>query len=147
MYAPLVDPEDMDQHDVEDSWFKENLRKREFLVLEFEGEVAGVLTLQDTGEHLYLGYVYLHVDFTGRGLGKVLLHRAWDEAQRRGKRGMVLIAHPDATWAVKAYERYGFQCIAADREHVLAWNDGWLAPYYEEGFHLFAYELHDGLPN
>jgi len=62
-----------------------------------------------------------------------------DLTRREGKRGMVLIAHPKATWATRAYVRFGFECIATTRTQVLEWRAGWLKPYYEEGFGLYQY--------
>lgn len=93
---------------------------------------------------LYLGYVYLHVDHVGRGLGRKLLDFARAEAARLDKDGLVLLAHPEADWAVKAYLRYGFRVLHAERTKILCWNDGWMKPYYEEGFHLFFYDLSIG---
>lgn len=141
-YEPFLEPEDMAEHDVDEHWGRENFAKRDFFVGELDETVVGTVTLQDAGDFNYLGYVYLHADHTGKGLGKRLLRFARNESRRRGKAGMVLIAHPEATWATRAYERFGFECIAECREAVLGWNDGWLKPYYEEGFHLYRY-LHE----
>jgi GNAT superfamily N-acetyltransferase len=138
-YAPFVEPEDMDQHDVGPDWPAKNYAMREFYVAVKQGEVIGCLSIQDTGPSLYLGYVYLHVDHVGHGYGKQILRYAERELRVRNKRSLVLIAHPEADWAVRAYERFGFERIARTDEDVLAWCDGWLEPYYEKGFHLFEY--------
>lgn len=140
-YAPFVDPADMDQHDVDAGWADKNYRMREFHVGCVDDDVIGCISIQEAGDALYLGYVYLHADRVGNGYGRKLLAFAREEARRRGKRALVLIAHPDADWAVRAYERFGFECIAEDRDDVLSWNVGWLRPYYEQGFHLFEYAL------
>lgn len=141
-YEPFVDPSDLDQHHVTMDWAVENFEKRDFFVGELDGSVVGVVTLQDAGDFSYLGYVYLHADYTGHGLGRRLLDFAQRRSRAARKRGMVLIAHPQATWATRAYERYGFDRIAEREERVLAWNDGWLQPYYEKGFHLYR-KLHE----
>lgn len=138
-YEPFVDDSDMDQHDVDAAWGRDNFKKRDFYVGEVDDTVVGTVTLQDAGMYSYLGYVYLHADYTGRGLGKELLRHARDESRRRGHHGMVLIAHPEADWATRAYKRFGFECIAREEDDVKSWNDGFLAPYYEKGFHLFRY--------
>lgn len=141
-YEDIVEPEDLDEHAVDLEWARENFPHRDFYVGRVEDDVAGTVTLQDVSEdHVYLGYVYLHTDYTGQGLGKDLLNFARDEARRRGRKFMVLLAHPEAEWACRAYEKYGFEVIARDREDVLAWQDGWLESYYEEGFHLYRYRL------
>ncbi|MFT6142550.1 MAG: ribosomal protein S18 acetylase RimI-like enzyme [Myxococcota bacterium] len=138
-YKPFVDSEDMDQHEVGPAWARENFEKRDFFVGELDDEVVGTVTLQDAGRDAYVGYVYLHADHTGKGLGRELLDHARDESARRGHEGMVLIAHPKADWATRAYERYGFKRIAESKRDVLAWNNQYMKPFYEEGFHLFRY--------
>jgi RimJ/RimL family protein N-acetyltransferase len=141
-YEEIVEPEDLSEHWVDERWARENFERRDFYVGRIDDEIAGTLSLQEVGEeHLYLGYVYLHTDHVGNGFGHDLLDFARDEARRMGRRSLVLIAHPEAEWACRAYEKYGFRVIAESREDVLAWEDGWLGPYYEEGFHLFQYEV------
>lgn len=139
-YAPFVTPEDLDsQHDVDMAWALENFEKRDFYSAVIDGEVVGVLTVQEAHDWLYLGYVYVHADHVGKRIGRRLLDHAAEQARRRGKRGMVLLAHPEATWAVRAYQKYGFQQIAESDGQVLAWNQGWLRPYHEEGFRLWRW--------
>jgi GNAT superfamily N-acetyltransferase len=141
-YEELVDPGDLGEHLVDEAWARENFRRRDFHVGTVNDEVVGTISLQSVGRRfLYLGYVYLHVDHVGNGFGGDLLDFARDEGRRRGREALVLIAHPDAHWACRAYEKYGFRVIARERDEVLAWEGGWLEPYYEEGFHLFRYDL------
>lgn len=141
-YEDIVDPEDLDEHYVDEAWARKNFESRDFFVGRLGDEIAGTVTLQDAGEDFaYLGYVYLHEDHVGNGFGRDLLDFAREESIRRGKKGMILIAHPEAIWARKAYLRYGFEIVGEEREEVLAWNDGWLRPYYEEGFQLYRYDL------
>lgn len=141
-YRPFTDPEDLDtQHDVDLAWAHENFETRDFWSATLNGEVVGVVTIQDAGDHLYLGYVYVHRDHVGKRIGRALLDLAAREAERRGKKGMVLLSHPGATWAVRAYTKYGFECIADTDEGVVTWNDSWLASYHETGFHLWQWTL------
>ncbi|MFP5501523.1 MAG: GNAT family N-acetyltransferase [Candidatus Sericytochromatia bacterium] len=141
-YESLVDEQDLGEHHVDKAWARRNFQEREFFVGRTEkNEPVGILSLQDTGEYLYIGYLYLFTGHVGQGFGKRFLQYAEQEAWERGKKGLVLICHPEADWACKAYEKYGFACRATEKEAVLAWNDGWLVPYYEEGFVLYAYEL------
>lgn len=140
-YRPFLSEEDMKEHDVGPEWAEENYGKRVFHLAWDEGEPVGVLSTQDAGNDLYVGYVYVFEDRTGFGYGPQLLDHAERRARAAGKDGLVLIAHPEATWATKAYRRFGFERIASERRDVLAWNDGWLEPYYEEGFELYRYAL------
>lgn len=141
-YEPFVEPEDMGEHRVDEDWAHENFERREFFIGRSAGEKVGTLSIQEVGDDwLYLGYVYVHTEHVGKRFGGRLLRFAEREARRRGRRGMVLIAHPEAKWACRAYEKFGFDCIADGRDAVLKWQSGWLKPYYEEGFQLFRYEL------
>lgn len=139
-YRPFTDPDDLDtQHDVDLAWAEENFEARDFWSATLGDEVVGVITMQDTGDHLYLGYVYVHREHVGKRIGRALLDKAAAEAQRRGKKGMVLLSHPDATWAIKAYTKYGFECIASTDDAVVGWNNGWLSSYHETGFQLWQW--------
>lgn len=141
-YEDIVEPEDMGDHLVDEAWARRNFPRRDFYVARLGDEAIGTITLQDVrDDHVYLGYVFLHEDRVGNGFGRDLLDFARDETRRRGRRSMVLIAHPDATWACRAYAKYGFEVVARNRDEMLAWQDGWLEPYLEEGFELYQYRL------
>src|SRR5690606_16308431 len=101
----------------------------------------GTISLQYFGDWAYVGYVYLDADWVGNGYGRELLEFAAGMASRKGMQGVSLIAHPEAQWATKAYRKFGFERVATDKAEVLAWNDGVLADYYEEGFELYVYRL------
>jgi GNAT superfamily N-acetyltransferase len=136
-YEPFLEPEDMAEHEVDGDWIEENYERRDFYLGWHGTRPVGVLSLQETGDYLYVGYVYLHENETGQGFGRELLEYAQEQAVRQNKKGLVLIAHPEAEWATRAYRRFGFEKVAERREEVLAWNGGWLEPYYEEGFQLY----------
>ncbi len=141
-YEDIVSAQDLAEHYVDEEWARDNFQRREFYVGKLDDEVAGTISLQEVGEdHLYLGYVYLHTDHVGNGFGRVLLDFARDEARRRGRKSLVLIAHPEADWACRAYQKYGFRIVAEEREDVLSWENGWLDSYYEEGFQLYQYRV------
>ncbi|MDH5429034.1 MAG: GNAT family N-acetyltransferase [Nitrospirota bacterium] len=138
-YRPFLDEKDMAQHDVGESWGEMEFTRRQFYIGRAEGAPVGIVSTQSVGDMAYIGYIYVYDHQTGRGFGPELLRHVRDLTQREGKRGMVLIAHPQATWATRAYVRFGFKRIATTREQVLDWRGGWLKPYYEEGFELYQY--------
>lgn len=141
-YRPFVDEKDMQEHDVNKDWQERNFRQREFWVGKNDrGQSIGTVSLQYFGDTAYLGYVYLHAEHTGKGYGKILLNHAKKTAREKGSKKLILIAHPKAQWAVKAYLRYGFEVMAKKKQDVLSFKDGLLKPYYEEGFHLFGLPL------
>lgn len=140
-YRPFLREEDMAEHDVPDSWKAANFERRDFY-MGFVGETAvGTISLQYFGDHAYVGYVYLDAAFVGNGYGRQLLEFAAGLAREKGMKGVALIAHPEATWATRAYVKFGFEKVASDREDVLAWNDGALKDFYEDGFELYVYPL------
>jgi len=144
-YREIVEEKDMAEHDVGLDWAKRNYELREFYVGRSDGQAVGTISLQFFGKWAYLGYVYLDVNHVGKGFGKQLLDFAKETAKKRGMEGMVLIAHPKAQWATKAYRKYGFDVVSKDRERVLTWNGGVLKPHYEEGFELYRYAFKPAL--
>lgn len=140
-YRPFVDEKDMAEHDVDEAWALENFKKRDFFIGEYRGKPIGTISLQYFGDHAYLGYIYLDVNYVGHGFGQKLMRFAERQCKKRGLRTMNLIAHPEAEWAKRAYLKYGFEIIESEKTAVLAWNDGALEPYYEEGFELYQYDL------
>jgi ribosomal protein S18 acetylase RimI-like enzyme len=140
-YRPIVDEKDMGEHAVDDAWAQLNFERRDFYIGRASGEPVGTISLQYFGRYAYLGYIYLDVEHVGKGYGQTLMRFAERIARERGMDGLVLIAHPEATWAKRAYLKYGFEIIERERERVLAWQDGALASYYEEGFELYLYRF------
>lgn len=140
-YRPILDASDMDQHDVDDEWAETNFKKREFYLGMVGDEAVGTISIQHLADYMYLGYIYLNVEHVGHGYGRRLIEFAHQSAIARHVDGMALIAHPEARWATRAYEKYGFELAATERHDVLGWQDGALKPYYEEGFQLYTYSL------
>lgn len=140
-YKPFVAPQDMSEHYADENWQKENFKKRDFYLGKKDDEPVGTISLQYFKETTYLGYIYLSTKHVGQGIGRRLIDFAKNKSKARGQKEMVLIAHPEATWAIRAYEKYGFKKKFTDKEKILTWKDGLMKPYYEEGFHLYEYAL------
>lgn len=145
-YREFIDEKDLDEHEVGEEWAEINFQRRDFY-LAYVGETpVGTISLQYFGEYAYLGYIYLDVNYVGRGYGRKLMRFGEAQAKRKGMKGMALIAHPEAKWAVRAYLKYGFHCKTREKSEVLAWNNGVLQPHYEEGFELYLYPFRKDLP-
>lgn len=140
-YKPFIDKKDYSEHEVGREWIEKNYGRREFYIGSDNGVPVGTISYQTIGDYAYLGYIYLDTRFVGKGYGRQLMVFAKRLAEERGKKGMVLIAHPKATWATKAYKKFGFDLLAKKKEKILSWNNGALKPYYEEGFELYQYAL------
>lgn len=140
-YRPIVDEKDMGEHAVDDAWAEKNYALRDFYIGSVGNTPIGTISVQYFEDYAYLGYIYLDVAHVGNGYGRTLIDFAQGVTRREGVRGMSLIAHPDATWAKKAYLKYGFEIAETEKPRVLAWQDGALRPYYEEGFELYIYDF------
>ncbi len=141
-YRNLVTEDDLAEHEVDMEWADINFKRREFYIGYDENNTpVGTISLQFFGDYAYLGYIYVDTSHVGKAYGKQLMDFAKAECKTRGAKGMVLIAHPKATWAIKAYQKYGFDLVYRDKADILAWNDGALKPYYEDFFMLFLYDF------
>lgn len=142
-YKKFVDPKDMDEHHVGRKWIEENFNRRDFYIAQTnKKEEVGAISTQFFGDTAYLGYIYLDTDHVGKGYGQALIDHAKDLCEAKSNvDNMVLIAHPKATWATRAYEKYGFKKILTKKKDILNFKNGLLKPYYEEGFHLYQYQL------
>ncbi len=138
-YRPFADEKDMAEHEVDDEWKKINFERREFFISHNNHEPIGTISMQQFENYAYLGYIYLDKKHVGKRYGQILMNFTEQLARERRLKGMVLISHPEATWAVRAYEKFGFKTLLTDKSAILEWEDGVLKPYYEEGFHLFHY--------
>lgn len=136
-YKKIIDEKDLGEHEVGDKWIGKNYFRREFFLGHNGDEDIGTLSMQKLGGFAYLGYIYLDTKHVGKGYGHELMEFAKRRAKELGLKGLVLIAHPDAQWAVNAYRKFGFKVIAESKSDVLDWQDGALKPYYEEGFQLY----------
>lgn len=140
-YREIVSEDDMSEHDVDDKWAVTNFARRLFYIGSVDGEDIGTISLQYFGDYAYLGYIYLDVKHVGKGYGRELMDFAAEKARAEGMKGLTLIAHPEATWAKKAYLKYGFEIVETKKDRVIEWQDGALEPYYEEGFELYIHEF------
>lgn len=140
-YRPIVDEKDMGEHAVDEAWAEENFTRRDFYIGSADGEPVGTISLQYFGSWAYLGYIYLDVAHVGRGFGGKLIRFAEQKAREAGMQGLSLIGHPKATWAKRAYLKYGFEIAASKKNDVLGWQGGVLKPYYEEDFELYLYSF------
>ncbi|PIQ28674.1 hypothetical protein COW36_12120 [bacterium (Candidatus Blackallbacteria) CG17_big_fil_post_rev_8_21_14_2_50_48_46] len=139
-YAEFVDPEDLNEHYVDENWQTRNFIKRDFyLGYNEKNQPIGTLSLQYFNNYAYIGYLYLDTSEVGKGYGHTLMNFARRQALQKDMEGLCLIAHPEAVWAVKAYEKFGFECLHTEEKQILSWNQEALKGYYESGFHLYHY--------
>ena len=86
-----------------------------FLCYEQNGELAGVMGTQDIQEVTLIRHAYIRTQQRGQGIGGPLLARILDEATRP----VLIGTWADAVWAVRFYERHGFQVVSPQQKEVL----------------------------
>jgi GNAT superfamily N-acetyltransferase len=78
---------------------------------EADGELAGVMGIQDVGELDLIRHAYVSPALQGRGIGGRLLEHLASPATRR----MLVGTWAAAEWAIRFYRRHGFVSVPADR--------------------------------
>jgi len=91
--------------------------RAEVIVIEHRGNLvaSGYATIKnarhylDHEEYSYLGFMYTHPDFRGRGLNRMVVAalRKWSE--NKGLTEIRLTVYDDNIGAIKAYEKVGFK--------------------------------------
>lgn len=141
-YKKFIHQKDYSEHDVGFLWKTKNYKLRDFYIGSTSDNVEfGTISVQFFQDTTYIGYIFLELEHIGKGYGHLLIDHVKKLSLKRQQKRMVLLAHPKAKWAIKAYEKYGFKCILKDKQDVLSFQNGLLKQYYEEGFYLFEYDL------
>ena len=92
-----------------------------FLGYEQDGELAGVMGTQDIQDVTLIRHAYVRTAQQGRGIGGALLAGIMDAATRP----VLIGTWADAVWAVRFYERHGFQVVSPREKEALLrkyWN-------------------------
>jgi GNAT superfamily N-acetyltransferase len=87
----------------------------EFLGCESDGELIGVMGLQDVGDVALIRHAYVRPAAQGTGVGAALL----GALLRRTARRVLVGTWADAGWAIRFYERHGFVRVPAERAAAL----------------------------
>jgi GNAT superfamily N-acetyltransferase len=86
-------------------------------VIDDEGELAGVVVLEDRPGALQVENVAVRPQSQGRGLGRALLSFADDEARRRGYGAVILYTNVHMTENVARYPKLGYVEVGRGYEH------------------------------
>lgn len=81
-----------------------------------QGAIAGLIVLLPGADHLLLLNIAVHPDHQGRGLGRVLIAFAEQEARTRGYTEVRLYTHAKMTENIGLYTRAGFAEIGRAHE-------------------------------
>ncbi|HEV2699531.1 MAG TPA: GNAT family N-acetyltransferase [Terriglobales bacterium] len=77
------------------------------------GELTGVMGIQDVRDVTLIRHAYVRTDAQGRGIGGQLL----SHLRKLAKNPMLIGTWADATWAIRFYERHGFELISPQEKN------------------------------
>ena len=91
--------------------------RAEVVVVEHDGKIiaSGYATIKkarnylDHEEYSYLGFMYTHPNFRGRGLNKSVVDALQKWSKAKGLTEIRLTVYDDNVGAIKAYEKVGFK--------------------------------------
>ena len=87
----------------------------EFWGYEDNGVLVGVMGIQDVGDVDLIRHAYVRPGLQGRGIGSALLERLTGEATRP----LLVGTWTAAEWAIRFYERHGFEPVGRERSAEL----------------------------
>ena len=83
----------------------------EFWGYQADGTLLGVMGIQQVHDVQLIRHAYVVPDSQGRGIGSALLEHLLGLATRP----MLVGTWAAATWAIRFYERYGFEYVGVER--------------------------------
>ena len=87
----------------------------EFWGYQHDGELIGVMGIQDVGEVDLIRHAYVLPGLQGRGIGSALLEHLTGDATRP----LLVGTWAAAGWAIRFYERHGFEPVGRERSAEL----------------------------
>jgi N-acetylglutamate synthase-like GNAT family acetyltransferase len=92
-----------------------------FWAMEENGELTGVMGIQDKGDVTLIRHAYVRTGLRNRGAGSQLLHHL----ETMTDRPILIGTWAAATWAVAFYEKNGYRLVSIDEKNRLLkkyWN-------------------------
>jgi len=86
-----------------------------FVVEDEDGRVVGFLLGRHSGDTAKIGWIAVHPNYWGMGIGGMLLRAIEEKARRMGLRAV----ETGTPFARSFYEKYGFKCIGVQRALIL----------------------------
>ena len=82
---------------------------------ELNGQLNGVMGIQDKGVVTLIRHAYVRTGIQKQGIGTALLHHF----EGVTKNPILIGAWADATWAVSFYQKNGYQLVTAEEKTLL----------------------------
>jgi N-acetylglutamate synthase-like GNAT family acetyltransferase len=87
----------------------------EFWAWDEDGAVRGVMGIQDVKDVTLIRHAYVRTADQGHGIGAGLL----DHLRARATRPLLIGTWADAAWAIRFYQKHGFEAVPADEKAAL----------------------------
>lgn len=91
---------------------------------EEDGELLGVMGIQDKGEVALIRHAYVRTSVRNRGIGGHLLTHICEMTSKP----ILIGTWAAATWAIRFYEKHGFQLVASSEEKDKLLQRYWSIP-------------------
>ena len=93
--------------------YEDAVSEHDIWVLDADGALVGIVELERRPDHLWIENVAVSPSWQGRGLGRLLLRHAEDEARRQGLSELGLLTNERYVENIAMYTRYGY--VETDR--------------------------------
>lgn len=87
----------------------------QFLCYVENGEVTGVMGIQDKGDVELIRHAYVRTIHRKKGIGSLLLQ----ELTKRAKKPILIGTWKAADWAIRFYEKHGFRVVGEEEKNHL----------------------------
>jgi len=94
-----------------------------FWGIEKDGQLNGVMGLQDKGEVILIRHAYVRTGIQKQGIGSLLLHHFEGATESP----ILIGTWADATWAVSFYQKNGYQLVTP-KEKTMLLKKYWTIP-------------------
>ena len=136
----IVHPEDISEHQVDDTWVEKNFPMREFYLARDQGEYVGTISYQKLGTFAYIGYLFIKEGYYRQGYGKRLIQFLHMRTYQDNITDIRLFSHSKAPWAINAYLKMGFTILSSDETEICTLDEGIMSPFYEAD-HIFLQKV------
>jgi GNAT superfamily N-acetyltransferase len=86
-----------------------------FWGIEENGELLGVMGIQDVRDVTLIRHAYVRTNHQGKGIGELLLLHL----QTLSSKPVLIGTWADASWAIRFYERHGFRVVSREEKELL----------------------------
>jgi GNAT superfamily N-acetyltransferase len=115
-FCKVIPPEDFIEPYFTEETFKESFEKIDFFAYFENSKILGVAGLQiDESGQGWVRLVYILPEHQRKGIGNKLVERIEQEAQKKGLQEITLYTFDKAIWAVRFYEKLGYEIIGKGR--------------------------------